>query len=354
MKKENRKMLFSGVIIGIIAALLMKFGNPGNMGMCIACFLRDIAGGLGLHKAPPVQYIRPEIIGILLGAFGASFLSKDFNPRGGSNPLIRFSFAVAMMVGALVFLGCPLRMILRLAGGDLNALVGLFGFILGIFIGIQLLKKGYSLGRNHRQSKVSAFLVPLFALGLLILVVAKPAFIAFSEEGPGAAHAPMIYSLIGGAIVGVLLQRTRICTAAAFRDIILIKNFHYFYGVLGIFLGAAVFNPLLNGSSIHLGFADQPIAHSEHLWNFLGMALVGLTGVLLGGCPIRQLILSADGDTDGAITVIGLIVGAALVHNFGLASSGEGTTTAGRIATILCFVYVFVISFWQIAEGRKS
>ena len=36
------------------------------MGMCIACFIRDIAGALGLHRAAVAQYIRPEIIGIVL------------------------------------------------------------------------------------------------------------------------------------------------------------------------------------------------------------------------------------------------------------------------------------------------
>lgn len=47
------------------------------------------------------------------------------------------------MIGALAFLGC-LRMVLRIGGGDLNAVVGLVGFTLGIFIGIQFLKRGFS------------------------------------------------------------------------------------------------------------------------------------------------------------------------------------------------------------------
>ena len=48
------------------------------------------------------------------------------------------------MVGALMFLGCPFRMILRIAGGDFNAIVGLVGFVLGILIGILFIKKGFS------------------------------------------------------------------------------------------------------------------------------------------------------------------------------------------------------------------
>ena len=111
MKKENIKIFVGGLIIGIVGILLMYFGNPGNMGICIACFWRDIAGSLGLHRAAVVQYIRPEIIGIIFGAFISSVISKDFKARGGSNPAIRFVLGMFMSIGALVFLGCPLRMI---------------------------------------------------------------------------------------------------------------------------------------------------------------------------------------------------------------------------------------------------
>ena len=45
------------------------------------------------------------------------------------------------MIGALMFLGCPIRMILRLGGGDLNALFGIAGFAGGIGFGTIFLKK---------------------------------------------------------------------------------------------------------------------------------------------------------------------------------------------------------------------
>ena len=91
-------------------------------------------------------------------------------------------------------------------------------------------------------------------------------------------------------------------------------------------------------------FADQPVAHTNGLWNFLGMVLVGWGSVLLGGCPLRQLILAGEGNADSAVTVMGSLVGAAICHNFGLASSPKGATTNGQIAVIICFVLVLVIS----------
>ena len=86
LKKETSGIVLAGVVIGILASLLVFFGNPVNMGFCIACFLRDTAGALGLHSAAPVQYIRPEIIGLVLGSFLLALTRKELSARGGSAP----------------------------------------------------------------------------------------------------------------------------------------------------------------------------------------------------------------------------------------------------------------------------
>lgn len=336
-------MIATGGIIGIFAALLVKFGNPVNMGICVACFFRDIAGGLGLHRAQVVQYLRPEISGFLLGSFGMAKAKGEFKSRGGSNPLLRFVLGFFLMVGALVFLGCPLRMILRLANGDLNALVGLVGYAAGIAVGIEFLKRGFTLGKSTMQPSASGYAMPVFALGILVLLMSAPAFIFFSEAGPGSMKAPILLSLVAGLVIGAMLQRTRLCTAGGFRDAILIRDFHYLWGLIGIFAFALVGNLIFNFGAFKVGFIGQPIAHNEHIWNFLGMALAGLTAVLLGGCPLRQTILAGEGDSDATITILGLIAGAAFAHNFGLAASAKGVPLNGKVAVLIGFVVVLGI-----------
>ena len=96
-----------GAVIGLLAVWLQHLGNPANMGICVACFERDVAGGLGLHRAAIVQYLRPEIMGLVLGALAAAVFSREFRPRGGSAPLVRFVLGMVAAMGALVFLGCP-------------------------------------------------------------------------------------------------------------------------------------------------------------------------------------------------------------------------------------------------------
>ena len=74
----------AGGILGLLAVLLVRLGNPGNMGFCVACFTRDIAGALGLHRAAVVQYLRPEIPGFVLGAFLSSLLFREDSPSSGT------------------------------------------------------------------------------------------------------------------------------------------------------------------------------------------------------------------------------------------------------------------------------
>ena len=105
----------SRALIGLLAVLLQKAGNPANMGICVACFTRDITGALGLHRAAVVQYVRPEIPGFILGAMVAALAFGEFKARAGSAPLVRFVLGGLAMTGALAFLGCPWRALLRFA-----------------------------------------------------------------------------------------------------------------------------------------------------------------------------------------------------------------------------------------------
>lgn len=348
MKNEKLQISLTGLVIGVIASLLVLLGNPTNMGYCIACFLRDTAGGLGMHSAAVVQYVRPEIIGLVLGSFLLAMYRKEFNPRGGSSPITRFVLGFFVMIGALMFLGCPFRTVLRLAGGDLNAIFGLLGFVCGILAGVVFLKKGYTLRRTHAQSLVEGGIFPMAQVTLLVLIVVFPAVLTFSQKGPGSQHAPLLISLASGLIVGALAQRTRLCMVGGVRDAVLFREWKLLIGYVCVFIGALVCNLILTAvvpdkSFFKLGFAEQPIAHTDGLWNFLGMALAGIASVLLGGCPLRQLVMAGEGNSDSAVTVVGLMVGAAFAHNFGLAASGAGPTAHGKIAVIVGIVVVAII-----------
>jgi len=338
-----------GAVIGLVAALLQYLGNPPNMGICVACFERDIAGALGLHRVEAVQYLRPEIMGLVIGAFLAALFAGEYRPRGGSAPLIRFFLGVFAMLGALIFLGCPWRTLLRLAGGDGNALFGLFGLAVGIFIGIQFLKNGFTLGRSYPQRKAGGWIFPALMAGLFMLLLFKVSFSAggpifFSTKGPGSQYAPVFVSVIAGLIIGALAQRSRFCTMGAIRDALLIRDFHLLSGLAALLVFAFIANIIFG--QFRPGFESQPIAHSNQLWNFLGMMLAGLAFLLAGGCPGRQLFLSGEGDMDAGIFVLGMLAGAAIAHNFAMASSAKGVAPFGPAAVIVGLAFCLIIGFF--------
>jgi len=355
MRKDYLLIGVAGAVIGTVALILVSLGNPPNMGFCIACFERDIAGALGLHQPWKAAWLRPEILGILLGAFLASLAAREFKPRGGSAPVARFFTAMFVMIGALVFLGCPLRMILRLGGGDLNALVALFGLVCGVLAGVALLRAGFDFGRATSQRPINGFIMPAVMFALLLFAVFLP---QFKEGGPifagrvghiGVGENPITsqgigvwLSLAAGLTVGALAQRTRLCLVGGVRDLFLTRSTYLITGFAFILLAAFVGNVI--AGRFHLGFENQPIAHTKHLWNFLGLGLLGFGSTLLGGCPLRQLILTGEGNTDSALTVMGMLVGAAFAHNFALTAA---KTPYSKWAVLIGFATLAVVGFFN-------
>jgi len=52
--------------------------------------------------------------------------------------------------------------------------------------------------------------------------------------------------------------------------------------------------------------------------------------------------------------VLGFLAGAAVSHNFGLASSAQGATAAGKIATIVGFAVITLIAVAVMKKHRRS
>ena len=344
----------TGLFIGVLAALLQKSGNPGNMGVCVACFIRDITGSLGLHRTDIVQYLRPEIPGFVLGSFIAALIFKDFKPRAGSAPMVRFILGAFAMIGALVFLGCPWRAMLRLSGGDWNALFCIAGLVAGIGAGSFFLKHGYDLGRSQKTHAAAGLVLPAIAAAFLLLILLFPGtsgqgqsgILFYSVKGPGSLHAPVLISLAVGLVIGFVAQRSRFCTMGAIRDLILFRHTHLLSGVIAFVVAAFAMNLVLG--QFKPGFEGQPVAHTMSLWNFGGMVLAGFAFALAGGCPGRQVFLAGEGDGDATVFVLGMGAGASFSHNFGLASSAKGVGPHGIAAVVIGLVICIIIGFTMI------
>ena len=167
-------------------------------------------------------------------------------------------------------------------------------------------------------------------------------------------HAPALLALVVALLFGAIAQKCRTCFAGSFRDVILMKNFDLITIIGAFFAVMLLFNMVTGG--FKLSFDGQPVAHAQHLWNILGMYVVGFAAVLAGGCPLRQLVLAGQGSSDSAVTFLGMFIGAALCHNFGLAGAAAAAATdtspaaAGGPGTAGCLPLVFCREF----SGRKN
>jgi len=156
-------------------------------------------------------------------------------------------------------------------------------------------------------------------------------------------------SLGAGLLIGVLAQRSRFCTMGALRDLILFRQLHLFSGIVAFLLVAFVANLALG--QFKPGFEGQPVAHTNALWNFLGMVASGLAFALAGGCPGRQLILAGEGDGDSAMFAIGMLVAAGLAHTMGWASSPAGIGPNGAAATFVAMGFCLLVGFVNLKKA---
>lgn len=350
----TRYFIISGAVLGIVAAFLAYAGNPANMGICAACFLRDTSGALGFHSVQTLQYLRPELIGLVLGGFLASlFWTKEFAPKNSTATFSSFFLGVFAMIGALVFLGCPWRAFLRLGGGDMTAIAGFLGLAAGVGIGLFFKKNGYKVDESVSVSKNIGFLPVIFSVLLLLalvfgLKIGENGALFSSVKGPAAQHAALFISLIGGLVVGVFMQKSKFCSVGAFARAYS-GDFSMFWGVVAIIAFASISNLALG--QYKFGFEAQPIAHNDFVWNFLGMVLAGLCFSLSEGCPGKHLVQMGTGNLHSGIFVIGMMAGAGFAHNFLLASSPAGITPYAPWAVGLGFVFAVYVGVLNRAKA---
>ena len=85
------------------------------------------------------------------------------------------------------------------------------------------------------------------------------------------------------------------------------------------------------------------------------------SAMLPGAATLLHLRLAGEGNGDSAVTVFGMIVGAAFAHNFGLAGNADamneakeivvgGISTNGKIAVCLGIVIMLAVSLWNMPK----
>ena len=125
-------------------------------------------------------------------------------------------------------------------------------------------------------------------------------------------------------------------------------------------LGSVVVGNLLLGK-FNLGFRGMPLSHTNYAWSFAAMVLCGLAFATADGCPVRQVVRSAEGDGDAASFCVGMLVGAGICHNWTLISAPDkvvngiytvgGPTMPAMVAVVTGIVFCLLAC---LAAGDRS
>lgn len=141
-----------------------------------------------------------------------------------------------------------------------------------------------------------------------------------------------IATLILGLFIGWLGQRSGFCSIGGIRDFMLFKQTRLLKGYIVLILSAFAFYlifslifPEAYGGFFYLitnGFAaigGAPAGLSiaaTTICMIVGGIFVGILGVLLGGCPLRQLVMTSEGNIKSVFFFLGLLIGAVVFTAF--------------------------------------
>lgn len=137
-----------------------------------------------------------------------------------------------------------------------------------------------------------------------------------------------VVTLILGLLIGWLAQRSGFCSIGGFRDFFMFRHTRLLYGyialIIGAFIGFLIFWLLSPAAFegffwlVKKGLMPVPGAPANLtvtayiVLAIIGGIAVGLIGVLLGGCPLRQVVMTAEGNAKSLCFVIGMCIGSVL------------------------------------------
>lgn len=135
--------LMMGVITAFLAVTAQAFlfmQPPPAYGLCIVCHGRDliiwiVSALIGTKRdvaAISAYWPLLTVVGIFLGSRYAAVTSGENRPVTGEHPVVAFLCGMGVMMLGLIIMGCPTRLLLRTAYGDVAGAVGVVSLLVGV------------------------------------------------------------------------------------------------------------------------------------------------------------------------------------------------------------------------------
>ncbi|GFN22141.1 YeeE/YedE thiosulfate transporter family protein [Thermanaeromonas sp. C210] len=296
-------------------------------------------------------------VGIILGALGSALLAREFKIRKEDRAgyLLGAAGGILMGIGTVVMPPCNVggfwvaTMALSLSG-PLSAV----GLLLGAYVGGRILQGHIrkavlkidfhqaAVGPPVRRQSASSQLIK----GILIFIIIFALALAYHFNGM-PKHGGL---LLFGLVFGLIVQRSRLCFAAAFREILTTRDGTVMKWVLLSMAVGTLGFALLKAQ----GYQPQHMVFPAGWHNIAGGFVFGIGMVLAGGCGLGILVRSGEGYTRSWLAIItGMLTSGAWVHLYGH-RVGEGWLYGRPVylpevlgwGGALAFVYGFLLLFY--------
>lgn len=141
-----------------------------------------------------------------------------------------------------------------------------------------------------------------------------------------------IFTLGLGLLIGYLAQRSGFCSIGGIRDLMMFKHTRLFLGYVSLivfsFIGYLVFWAIIPAAFPGFYWAATqtnpltPVPGAPgglEIVSYIILAIIGgfgmgLLGVILGGCPLRQTVMGFEGNLRSIFFIIGMFIGAIIFH----------------------------------------
>ena len=125
-----------------------------------------------------------------------------------------------------------------------------------------------------------------------------------------------VVTLVIGAVLGYLGQRSRMCFVGGIRDFILVRDGYLLKGLIAFgltaWLGFSLVGLLVGARPGPYGVSDAVTV----VFTILGGFGVGYFSALANGCPLRQHVLAAQGVRSSIAYLAGFFAGAVIFHSW--------------------------------------
>jgi hypothetical protein len=152
-----------GVVAGSMVVSAEAFLNvypPAAYSFCLTCHTRDLVNAAlnfffsaGFQTAAVShRALMVSSPAALLGAYLAARLHGERTPQRGERPLLHFAIGFLVMVCGIVIFGCPTRLVVRAAYGDVYGLIAVAGMFSGVWCGTAAMRARFRLGGGGGMS----------------------------------------------------------------------------------------------------------------------------------------------------------------------------------------------------------